>query len=428
MHQSDTTDCTSGILAPVAAIDYRPRLADQWLRATLAEFPAVMVTGARAVGKTTTAVRLAKQVAQMDEPRQAAVWRADPDAALASMRLPALLDEWQEVPEALGAVKRSVDSDPTPGRYLLTGSVHARIEQRIWPGTGRLITAHMGPVSRRELDGSLRSVGSWIRSLTDGVAPELNGPDLNLLDYANLIVAGGFPEVVYRDRSPASAATWYRSYLDQLVARDTGPGSRDPERLRSWLIAAAACTAQTPQDTTLNTAAGVNRATGSGFETLLTDLGVIERIPAWSTNRLTALTSQSKLIISDPGLACAALGVTVADLMTDGVLLGQMLETFVASQIGPELTFGADDFRMRHLRTQGGRQEVDFVLAKGRAVVGLEVKASAAPTTADARHLRWLAQRLGANFRCGAVLHTGSGTYQLDKRILALPIRAIWQS
>lgn len=387
-----------------------------------------MVTGARAVGKTTTAARLANQVVHLDEPREAAIWRADPDAALSSLRLPALLDEWQEVPEVLGAVKRSVDSDPTPGRYLLTGSVHARIEQRMWPGTGRLVTAHMGPVSRRELTGSLQSVGSWIQSLADGVAPNLNGPDLNLLDYANLIVAGGFPEVVYRDRSTAAAAKWYRSYIDQLVSRDTGPGSRDPERLRSWLIAAAACTAQTPQDTTLNTAAGVNRATGSSFETLLTDLGMIERIPAWSTNRLTTLTSQSKLVISDPGLACAIMGVDVAELMTDGVLLGQMLETFVASQIGPELAFGTDGYRMCHLRTQGGRQEVDFVLAKGRAVVGLEVKASAAPTTADARHLRWLAQHLGPNFRCGAVLHTGSGTYRLDDRIVALPIRAIWQS
>lgn len=138
--------------------------------------------------------------------------------------------------------------------------------------------------------------------------------------------------------------------------------------------------------------------------------------------------SDEQIPEADPGLACAALGVSVAELMTDGVLLGQMLETFVAGQIGPELAFGADDCRRCHLRTQGGRHEVDFVLAKGRAVVGLEVKASAAPTAADARHLRWLAQRLGTNFRCGAVLHTGSGTYQLDDRIVALPIRAIWQS
>ena len=54
---------------------------------------------------------------------------------LAGLHPPVILDEWQEVPELLGAVKRSVDSDPAPGRYILTGSVRAELENRVWPGT-----------------------------------------------------------------------------------------------------------------------------------------------------------------------------------------------------------------------------------------------------------------------------------------------------
>jgi predicted AAA+ superfamily ATPase len=68
---------------------------------------------------------------------------------LAGLDPPVILDEWQEVPELLGAVKRSVDSDPTPGRYILTGSVRAELENRVWPGTGRLLQVPMYGMSVR---------------------------------------------------------------------------------------------------------------------------------------------------------------------------------------------------------------------------------------------------------------------------------------
>src|SRR5437870_3409572 len=102
---------------------YRPRLADALLDELLAAFPAVMLVGPRAVGKTTTAARRAATIVRLDRPAEAGVFRADPDAALRGLREPILLDEWQAVPEVLGALKRSVDSQSRPGRFLVTGSV-----------------------------------------------------------------------------------------------------------------------------------------------------------------------------------------------------------------------------------------------------------------------------------------------------------------
>jgi AAA domain len=78
---------------------------------------------------------------------------ASPDVMLEGLRPPVVLYEWQEVPELLGAVKRSVDEDPTPGRYILTGSVRAELENRVWPGTGRLLQVPMFGMSVREVLG-----------------------------------------------------------------------------------------------------------------------------------------------------------------------------------------------------------------------------------------------------------------------------------
>ncbi len=85
----------------------------------LAAAPAIMLTGPRATGKTTTALRHVIDTARLDRPGEAAAFHADPDAALAARPTPLLVDEWHVVPGVLGAVKRAVDTDPRPGRYVI---------------------------------------------------------------------------------------------------------------------------------------------------------------------------------------------------------------------------------------------------------------------------------------------------------------------
>ena len=123
---------------------YVPRFVDAALEEMLGEMSAVMINGPRGCGKTTTARQLAETEVHLDEPRQAAAFRAAPDAALAALTPPVLLDEWQEVPEVLAAVKRAVDSGGAPGRFVLTGSVRGRMTGHTWPATGRITSEGMG--------------------------------------------------------------------------------------------------------------------------------------------------------------------------------------------------------------------------------------------------------------------------------------------
>jgi len=171
---------------------YLERLLDPLLAQVLRDHPAVMIGGPRARGKTTTAARHAATLARLDRPAEARVFEADPDAALRSLKEPVLLDEWQEVPQVLGAVKRQVDRDSSPGRYLLTGFVRADLDAQTWPGTGRVIRLDMRPLAVSER--LAQRISTLVDRVAEGRALAPAEQTLDLRDYAALALAGGFPE------------------------------------------------------------------------------------------------------------------------------------------------------------------------------------------------------------------------------------------
>lgn len=407
---------------------YVARLADHVLPRMMAALPAVMVVGPRATGKTTTARRYATSVVRLDRPAEAAAFLADPDAALRAQQEPLLLDEWQSVPGVLGAVKRAVDDDPRPGRFLLTGSVSADLDAETWPGTGRVVRVPMYGLTRRELEGRVAGAG-FLERLAAGDADAFTLPRHvpDLAGYVDLALSGGFPEVLIGS-ARAERDLWLEGYLDQIVRRDAaGTGGRDPARLRRYFEALALNSAGLAEQKTLYDAAGINRKTAENYEALLINLFVLELAPAWWTNRLSRLVKSPKRYIVDPSLIGGALRLDVAAVMRDGNLLGRLLDTLVAAQLRPEAAISEIRPRLYHLREKNGRRELDIV-AELRAdrVVAIEVKASAAPTIDDARHLVWLRDDLGDRFAAGAVLHTGPRGFVLSPRIFALPIASIW--
>lgn len=411
----------------MAATRYRLRLVDSLIDELLGELPAVMVTGPRATGKTTTAQRHAASVVRLDRPAEAAVFRADPDAALAEFEEPVLLDEWQEVPAILGAVKRTVDNDPRPGRFLLTGSVRADLEAATWPGTGRLVRIPMYGMNVREQEGRLRG-RPFLDRLASGEPLASTSERIDLRGYVRLALVSGFPEPALR-LGQRARVRWLDGYLEQLLTRDaagTDP-ARDPARLRRYFEAYALNTGGTVADTTLYEAAAVNRKTAVAYERLLTNLFVVEALPAWTSNRLKRLALRAKRYLVDPALAAAALTLDPTAILRDGDLLGRFLDTFVVAQLRSELAVCETRPRLYHLRDEHGRHEIDIVAELGGTdILAFEVKADAAPDRGSARHLAWLRDRLGERFVRGVVFHTGPGRYDLDDRIVAVPICALW--
>lgn len=407
--------------------NYLPRAADLVLREMVEDHSAVLVVGPRATGKTTSCEQLSSTVLRLADPQVAAAFRAGPSSVLDGLAEPVLIDEWQEVPSSLQALKLAVDARPDRGRYIVTGSVRGDTDAPTWPGTGRLVRLSMYGLTEREIEGEL-GVPSWLTQTLSGVIRPVTRSQVDLRGYVRRSLRSGFPEAVLTtpDRG---RSRWLSSYVDQLVTRDASsiaPG-RDPQRLRAYLTALALNSAGVVDDVTLWTAAGIAKDTARAYDTLLQNLLVTDRLPGWTSNRLKRLTLAPKRYLVDPGLFVGVLGISEDDVVTDGDLLGRVLETFVVAQIRAEVALMSPAPRLHHLRTAEGRQEIDLVIEVGaRRLVAIEVKATSSPDAGDARHLRWFRREFADDCVATVLFHTGPFMFTFDDGTVAAPISALW--
>jgi uncharacterized protein len=417
---------------PLPPASYRERLLEPALDEYLTQLPALLVTGPRATGKSTTLNRRAQTIVRLDREAEAAAFDADPDAALRGLAEPVLLDEWQNAPGVLGAVRRAVEKDPHPGRFLVTGSVNAELENEIWPGTGRLTRVRMYPMTIREQLRRLNRPAFFDRVVAgDELRVPADSPDLR--GYVDLALRSGLPHPAL-NLSGRPRQAWLESYVADLLTHDVEQVDvrsrgrrRDTQRLRRYFEAYALNSAGLADDKTVYDAAGINRLTAVAYEELLENLLIAEPVPPWFSNRLSRLVHQPKRYVLDPALIAAALRLDADGVIRDGDILGRVIDTFVAAQLRAEVDIAAARPRLHHLRTKETRQEIDLVAElAGGDLIAVEVKAGAAPDLADAKHVRWLRDRFESRFVAGLLLHTGSRVYEIDERVIAAPISVLW--
>jgi len=151
-------------------LQYLPRLSDAALVRAMATSPIVLVDGPRAVGKTTSAARLAASALRL--PKDFERLTADPEATLRDLARPVLIDEWQLAGiDLLWTLKGIVDADPTPGQFLLAGSVEPATYGPTFPLIGRVTRVVMRPMNRAELEGH-GAARSFLERTVDGERPQ----------------------------------------------------------------------------------------------------------------------------------------------------------------------------------------------------------------------------------------------------------------
>lgn len=408
--------------------DFHPRLVEARLKEALADSPVVLLHGPRQCGKTTLARAIgadgSRRYLTLDDPALLLAVQADPDGFVLDLEGPITIDEVQRIPELFLAIKRSVDLDRSPGRFLLTGSANALFVPTVADSlAGRMAMVRLHPLSEVEIAHRQPTFLDQVFAADFKVTQiERLGPRL-----ADLIVRGGFPEVVRR-QSERRRRTWVRDYLDAVVQRDVQDLARIQrlDILPRLLELAAGQTARLVNVSEIAGPFGVSRTTVREYLTLLRHVFLVEELPAWHANRLKRLVKTPKLHLTDTGLACALLGVEADDLRGDRKLLGQLLETFIVQEIRRQASGWTHDLRFSHYRDKD-KQEVDIVLERGPGrVVGIEVKAASTLRDADRRGLERLRDATGDSFRCGALLYDGETLVPLGDRIYAIPLGVVW--
>ncbi len=404
-----------------------PRHAEGLVADALLDTRVVVVNGARQVGKSTLARLVVAQRPGADErylddagTRDAA--RADPAGFVRHDGL-LLVDEVQRVPDLLLAVKYEVDRDPTPGRYLLTGSARL-LGLRDIPDalTGRAETVELWPLAQGEIDSAPdRFVDAAFRHGAD-LMVERSGS--THADYLARAVRGGYPEAIRRE-SWRRRERFFDAYLADLIARDVRLVSdiERPADLRKLLGVVAARMGGLAVADRIARDVGLPRQTARRYLDLLELVFVIRTVPAWSSNLTQRAVATPKMIVNDSGLAARLAGLSVASPRS---AVGGLLENFVIGELARQLSWCDEPVRLFHYRDRDG-VEVDAVLERASGeIVGIDVKAADTPRSDDFRGLRHLAQRLGDRFHAGFVLHTGAESLPFGPRLRALPMNALW--
>lgn len=402
------------------------------LNEALLDTPVVLLNGARQTGKSTL-VRSGMiddrgaRYLTLDDAGVLAAAESDPAGFLSGLEGPVILDEVQRSPGLFPAIKAEVDRERRPGRFLLTGSANVLLLPGLSESlAGRMEILTLWPLSQGEVESVEEE---FIDDAFSGGALSPREESEGSPALFERLLRGGYPEALDR-RSEARRRAWFGSYVTTILQRDVRDlsnieGLTELPRLLSLLAARAASLVNYSE---LSRGASMPQSTLKRYISLLQTTFLVRMLPAWSGNLGKRLVRSPKLLVCDTGLISSLQGLNAERLAADPVLIGPLLENFVAMELTKQSTWSRTQPRLFHFRTQAG-QEVDIVLedAAGR-VVGVEVKAAATVGARDFKGLRALAEATGERFRRGVILYTGRASVPFGNNLHALPVSSLWRT
>jgi predicted AAA+ superfamily ATPase len=412
--------------------DLLPRRAVAVGRELLSAFPAVVIQGARQVGKSTLARQLVDDrtavAVTLDDRRTRDAAVADESAFVEQCPEGVLVvDEVQREPELLLAIKASIDRDRRPGRFLLTGSADLlTVKGRTDSLAGRAATLRLRGLSQGELAGRPED---FVSALLASTAPHRFTTEWTRADYAAAIAQGGYPDT--RGLRPRLRHAWLDSYLDRVLERDATllPSGGQPRRLHSVLSLLAANQAGELVKARIADGADIPRNTITAYLDVLRSVYLVDELPPWTANLTKREVGRTKAFVGDSALALRLNRLTEQQLLpltSDSI--GGLFEAFVASELLKQQSWSEHDYHPFHFRDRDG-VEVDLVLEldDGR-IIALEVKASSTYRSEHFAGLRFLKDKLGDRFVAGIVVGMSDTGYQFADRLYGLPAAALWQS
>ena len=402
------------------------RFLERQAEEALLDTPVVLIVGPRRAGKTTLVRKLAdagRVYLTLDDQTILDAALTDPAGFVRGLDR-ATIDEIQRAPGLLLAIKKTVDEDYRPGRFLLTGSANVMTLPHIADSlAGRMETLRLLPLARSEIVGRTpifldQLFAGDIRPMGEGIVGD---------ELVNISLTGGFPEALARKNERRRLA-WARSWISSVLTRDLRDIAEIEKltELPKFVRLLAEHSGKLVNYSKFGSGIGVSYKTAQRYVGLLEQMFLVATLQPWYTNRLKRMVRTPKVHFLDSGLLAAACGLTAARVAADRGMFGALLESFVFSEILKLATASEMQLTPYHFRDQQ-MHEADIVLERDDGMIaGIEVKASATVRSGDFAGLKTLALACGKRFAHGVVLYNGADVVPFGDRLAAAPLSCLW--
>ena len=390
-------------------------------------FKAVMVTGARQVGKSTMLKHLAQDTGRvyvsMDDADVRELANRDPKLFFQMYQPPLLIDEAQKAPALFEQIKILCDESDERGRFWLTGSQSKKLMKQAGDSlAGRIGILKMYSLSEKELDGRPNDIPEDY-SLSSLIQRSRSHPENNILDVYTRIWEGGMPDMISMDAE--LRREYWNSYIDAYLMRDAvdDNGIQDTEGFRKLLRACAAFSGELVNYNDLGNAAGVSGATAKEWVKVLQTMGIIFLLEPYFNNELKRMIKTPKLYFCDTGLCAFLSSWTSRDTLMNGAASGHYLENYVAAEMLRNSSYGEKKVNLNFYRDTN-QKEIDLVMEMDGQLHPFEIKRAASPDKKAVRAFPLL-EKSGKVTGAGGIICMTAKPFPIDEKNSMIPVNLL---
>ena len=371
------------------------------------QFPVVMLTGARQVGKTTLLKMLdpSRRFITLDDPIVRKLAVSDPALFLQTYQPPVIIDEFQYAPQLLEHIKLTVDARPEEmGLYWLTGSQQFQLMKNV----GESLAGRVG----------ILSLGGIVQS------EELSLKSLDKADDAMAIFQriqrGSYPALV--SGRVKDVQVFYGSYVKTYIERDVREITKIADELQflQFLKVIAARTANLLNLSEVARDVGISQPTARAWLSILESCGLVYLLRPYSANITSRIVKTPKVYFMDTGLCSYLTGWTSAQTLASGAMSGAMLETFVVSEIIRKFWNSGREAPVWFYRDKAGT-EIDLLVEQDGVLNPIEIKKSASPSLKDVKAFAKVASE-GVKLGNGTLVCLVESPVPLSRNVQVLPV------
>lgn len=406
---------------------YIDRTLEAFFTKATTQFPVMLITGARQVGKTTFLQHLSgpeRTYVTLDDPLTLRLAREDPALFLQRFPAPLLIDEIQYAPGLLPYLKMAVDRERRPGLYWLTGSQQFHLMRGVSESlAGRVGIVRLLGLSRRECLGAGQTSEPFLPPAPKSAAKLVSGGKLSLQELYRLIWRGSFPAVALDTQ--ADRGLFYSSYVQTYLQRDIRDLARvgDEMAFLRFLRAAAARSGQLLNLAELARDTDVAPNTAKSWLSILQASGLVYLLEPYHTNVTKRLVKTPKLYFLDTGLCAWLTEWTTPETLEAGAASGAMLETWIMAELLKSWWHNGRQTPFYFYRDKD-QKEIDLLIVQDGTIYPLEIKKSASPGPETVRHFQALA-KFNLPIGPGGVICLAEHSLPLTTTTISIPVSAI---